>query len=181
MEKRPSFTEIVSLYHSEGLVPESCRVKGDSGEYVLLGPETEKDEHKKYLEEERKTTSMPNDDSDSLLNAILSHFQKTPPASFVFDTLSKSGRDLYPVATKPDLEYYIDMTSHSLGASVFVNQAMHEYDDISIGEGEERRAKSADLLTATDEDFITKDNAKAGLPKSNSDYIIMQSAESAKP
>lgn len=184
MEKRPSFTEIVSQYHEEELVPESCRVKGDSGEYVLLGPETEKDEHKKYHEEERKGNSMANDDSDSLLNAILAHFQTTLPASFVFDTIlnSRSGRDSYPVVSKPDLEYYIDMSSHSLGASVFVNQTMHEYDNISIEDVQERRAKSVDdLLTPPDDDFITKNNAKASLPKSNSDYILMQSAESTKP
>ena len=183
MEKRPSFTEIVSQYHSAELVPESCRVKGDSGEYVLLGPETEKDEHLKHHKEEKKGNSLLTDDSDSLLNAILAHFQKTPPASFVFDTLlnPRSGRESYPVATKPDLEYYIDMSSHSQGASVFVNQTMHEYDDISIEEVEERRAKSVDLLISSDDDSIAKDNAKSSLPQSSSDYILMQSAESAKP
>lgn len=187
MDRRPSFTEIVSQYHAEKLVPESCRVKGDSGdtgEYVLLGPETEKDDYKRHHEEERKRNSTPNDGSDSLLNAILAHFQKTLPASFVFDTLStsRSGKDSYPVATKPDLEYYIDMSSHSLGASVFMNQTMHEYDDISIEDVEERRAKSVDPLTQSDDDYnITKDTVKASLPKSNSDYILMQSAESAKP
>lgn len=179
-EKRPSFTEIVRQYHSDELVPEVCRLKEESG-YVLLGPEAEKMEHREEQVDGQDEPSHSNNDSadrESLLNAILTHFQKKPQTSFVFDALL-SRRGSQPAAEKADLEYYMDMTSRSLKTSVFVNQCVHDYDVVSLGEREEEEL--ADHMTLSPEDGgHVRDNGPS-LPKSNSDYILMQSAESALP
>ena len=168
----------------------------DSG-YVLLGPEEKSEVDPKDTAE---TTDFTDGDSDSLMNAILTHFQKTPPASFILDSfLSPSGNKrkkastLPPNATLPDLEYYMDMNSSALGASVIVNQMMHEYDNISLGEEEKGDfEKPGDhMTTSTDHMTNNKDGhedceaheqgPKSDLPKSNSDYILMQSADPIHP
>lgn len=187
-ESRPTFAEIVSQYHCDGLVSETFRVCWvEKGDYALLGPETE---NKNQLQShEGDDISSNKDDSDSLLNAILTHFQKTPPASFTFNTFVNSGgrRETRPMpATKPDLEYYIEMGSSSaVDASVFVNQSLHEYDVISIDE-EDGLVKSDDHMTSST-NHVTEENdtfhkseyKNISMSKSNSDYILMQSAESA--
>ena len=185
-DKRPSFTEMVLQFHSDELVPEDCWLKEESG-YVLLGPETEKTEREEDLGKEKEESNDDND-RESLLNAILTHFQKTPQASYVVDTLMRSThrRGSQPIAEKPDLEYYMDMTSHSINTtSVFVNQCVHEYDVVSLGEGE----SEGDRVTLFP-DHVTEDSrpvrsheqldSSEVLPRSNSDYILMQSADSAR-
>ena len=180
-DKRPSFTEIVSQFHTDELVPEECWLKEESG-YVLLGPETEKTEED--LDKDKDDSNNDNvNDRESLLNAILTHFQKTPQASYVADTLMRSThrRGSQPVAEKPDLEYYMDMTSRSTNTtSVFINHV------VSLGEGE----SEGDHVTLLP-DHVTEDgrpvmsheqsDSSEALPRSNSDYILMQSAESARP
>ena len=159
-------------------------IGNDSG-YVLLGPEKRDADPKDTAE----TIDFTDDDSESLMNAILTHFQKSPPASFVLDTFLNTSSNararaatLPPNATLPELEYYMDMTSSSLGGSVFINQMMHDYDNISIGE-EEKGDRGNHMTTSTG--HMTKDGWKdciqSGLPKSNSDYILMQSADPISP
>ena len=166
-------------------------IHNDSG-YVLLGPEETREPDPKDTAE---TTDFTDGDSESLMNAILTHFQKSPPASFVLDTLltpsqNKKAATLPSNSALPDLEYYIDMTSSSLRGSVFVNPMMHEYDNISIGEEEkgDREKQGDHMTTSTDHMTNNKDgqeddvvHKRVPLPKSNSDYILMQSAEPINP
>ena len=173
-------------------------IHNDSG-YVLLGPEDQKREADSR--DTAETTDFTDDDSQSLMNAILTHFQKSPPASFVLDTFISAGGDKFKKAatlpsnaTLPDLEYYMDMASNTLGGSVVVNHMMHEYDNISIGEEEKTdcEKRPGDHMTTTTDHVIHKDGQevdgvlhkqvpKSDLPKSNSDYIIMQSADPINP
>ena len=192
-EKRPTFAEIVCRYHEDGLISATSRIGSDSG-YVLLGPEEKRETDPKDTAE---ITDFTDDDSESLMNAILTHFQKSPPASFILDTFlspigNKKAATLPSNATLPDLEYYMDMTSSSLGGSVFMNQMMHEYDNISIGEEEKGDREKLGDHTTTSTDHMTcrvgqedcvvhKQVAKSDLPKSNSDYILMQSADPVNP
>jgi hypothetical protein len=191
-DKRPTFAEIVTRYHKDGLISAASMIGNDSG-YVLLGPEDQK------REDTAETTDFTDDDSQSLMDAILTHFQKSPPASFVLDTFLSAKDDKLKKAatlpsntTLPDLEYYMDMASNSLGGSVFVNHMMHEYDNISIGEEEkgdheklgDHMTTSTDHMTYKDgqEDCIVdKQVPQSDLPKSNSDYILMQSADPINP
>ena len=146
------------------------------------------------LGQEEETQSPSDGDTDSLLNAILTHFQKTPPASFVLDTLlsPSNRRGSQPAVVKPDLEYYIDMTSksHDIEANVFVNQSMHEYDVISINEEDEVQEKPGDQVTSSPDHVTEADDYDNGddvlhkpkdinnvFPTSDSDYILMHSAE----
>ena len=195
-DKRPTFAEIVSRYHKDGLISASSMIGSDSG-YVLLGPE----DQKRYSDsrDTAETTDFTDDDSQSLMNAILTHFQKSPPASFVLDTLLSAGGDklkkaatLPSNAALPDLEYYMDMASNTLGGSVIVNHMMHEYDNISMGEEEKGDCeKLGDHMTTSINHMTYKDGQedcavhkqvpKSDLPKSNSDYIIMQSADPINP
>ena len=192
-EKRPTFAEIVSRYHEDGLVSATSMIGNDSG-YVLLGPEEKREAD---LKDTALTTDFTDDDSESLMNAILTHFQKSLPASFILDTFlspigNKKAATLPSNAILPDLEYYMDMTSNSLGGSVFMNQMMHEYDNISIGEKEKGdHEKPGDHMTTSTDHMTYKDGqedcvvhkqvAKSDLPKSNSDYILMQSADPVNP
>lgn len=196
-DKRPTFAEIVSRYHKDGLISASSMIGSDSG-YVLLGPEDQKRE--RDSRDTAETTDFTDDDSQSLMNAILTHFQKSPPASFVLDTFLSAGGDklkkaatIPSNATLPDLEYYMDMASNTLGGSVIVNHMMHEYDNISIGEEEKGdcEKRSNDHMTASINHMTYKDGQedhavhkqvpKSDLPNSNSDYIIMQSADPINP
>ena len=175
-ERRPSFGEIVCRYH-DGIVPDAFIISNDTG-YVLLRPEEEAD------------------DSESLMNAILKHFQKSRPASFVSDAFLNPSKKMrasaQQTASLPNLEYYMDMNSRSSRGSIFVNQMMHEYDNISIGEEEKGDSEKMGDHMTTSMDHLTKDGQEGSaavheqestfdLPKSNSDYILMQSAEPANP
>ena len=176
-ERRPTFTEIVSRYH-DGLIVGTSKAGVEEG-YVLLGSE-EKKQYRQHQEGEANGTSSEAD-SESLLNAIVTHFQKTPPASFVFDVAfltPNCRRGSLPLAAMPNMEYYVEMNSLPHGASVFVNHTMHDYDNITVEEEEDGHVKTKDHMT----DHVTtyRNHVTTDLPQSNSDYILMQSAEPAK-
>lgn len=189
-ERRPSFGEIVCRYH-DGIVPDAFIISNDTG-YVLLGPEEEAENP----QIKRETINFNDDDSESLMNAILKHFQKSRPASFVSDAFLNPSKKMrassQQTASLPNLEYYMDMSSRSSRGSIFVNQMMHEYDNISIGEEEKGDSEKMGDHMTTSMDHMTKDGQEGSaavheqestfdLPKSNSDYILMQSAEPANP
>ena len=173
----------MSRYHSDGLISDNTSIINKDTGYVLLGLE----EPTREDPQEKEAVDFA-DESESLMNAILTHFQKTPPASFILDTLlnpSSRSRAATLPATLPDIEYYMDMNSSSLGGSVFVNQMMHEYDNISLGEEAENGDDHENHMISSTDHVTRADGQeqvpKCDLSKSNSDYILMQSAEPVNP
>ena len=173
-DKRPTFTEIVSQYHDRLISVTSKVQQGGHGSYVLLGPEEDRVELKKFNDTSVMDISMISKDSNI----------STPSAGMTFDVTFLSPRsggapgatdlkqdvecdDNITVAT-PDQECYIEMNSVSgyqcLGGTsvhVLVNQAaldLHECDDVAHndpGAGASYRARvrgeqDGHMITASD-------------------------------
>ena len=171
-EKRPTFTEIISQYHS-GLLPGTS--KGSEGQgYALLGPE----EKKVPVQSQQRLFN----DTSVMDITIIHQLCMTPPAGSTFDVtfLSPSSRKgSQSAAAMPDMEYYMKMNSPSIGANVFVNLATHEYDNVS--EDQEERGH-----VTTDVDHVTHSTTHSHSNESHKlnagcDYVHMKAAEPAVP
>lgn len=161
-ENRPTFTEIVSCYH-DGLLPGTSKSEeGDT--YVLLGPEeTTSNSH----HQQKKEKSL--DDTSVMDTTIINNHDQNVivPSNAGTSTLSRDSKESVAIH-ESDKEYYIEMNATS---NMFVNQAAHEYDDIS---------DEANHVTFSADHVIPDAVNHVTSVEHELDYVVMQGAEPAK-
>lgn len=164
--QRPTFTEIVSRYHS-GLISGTAKAEEGDG-YVLLGSE-ENSSTAENQQREEKSLSNTSVMDITIVDNDCENMPSVGGTTFHVTLLhNPKGSEEPIIAAQPDKEYYMEM---NVTSNVLVNQAAQEYDGIS-DEGS-HVTSSADRVTS-DMDHVTPVEHEL-------DYVVMQEAEPAKP